>query len=161
MKVYHGSVEIVDKPEIRIGKRTLDYGIGFYVTTSESQAIDWTLKRCIALKLTEGYVNVYSIDEKAIRQLKMLRFDGPTDEWIDFVHANRTDKSFSHDYDVVYGPVADDRVYTAFALFESGLLSREELKVRLKSYELVDQFLFHTEESLKYLHFETVKSIKV
>ena len=30
MKIYHGSLEIVEKPEIRIPNRTLDYGYGFY-----------------------------------------------------------------------------------------------------------------------------------
>ena len=38
MKIYHGSIEKVEKPEIRISKhRTLDYGYGFYTTTSYSQ----------------------------------------------------------------------------------------------------------------------------
>lgn len=34
MRLYHGSIEVVDKPEIRLSSRTLDYGNGFYTTTS-------------------------------------------------------------------------------------------------------------------------------
>ena len=34
MKVYHGSLECVASPEIREPNRTLDYGSGFYTTTS-------------------------------------------------------------------------------------------------------------------------------
>lgn len=34
MKVYHGSLEIVPNPEIRKPERQLDYGCGFYTTTS-------------------------------------------------------------------------------------------------------------------------------
>ena len=38
MKLYHGSLEQVDKPEIRESDHTLDYGKGFYATTSQEQA---------------------------------------------------------------------------------------------------------------------------
>lgn len=46
-----------------------------------------------------------------------------------------------------YGPVANDRVYAAFSLFEQGLLSKQELITELKTYKLVDQMLFHTENT--------------
>lgn len=36
---------------------------------------------------------------------KVLRFEAPCEAWLDFIMANRTDKNFSHDYDIVYGPV--------------------------------------------------------
>ena len=41
MILYHGSIEIVENPEIRIPSRSLDYGYGFYTTTSLKQAEDW------------------------------------------------------------------------------------------------------------------------
>ena len=37
MKIYHGSIEKVESPEIRESNRTLDYGQGFYTTTSYEQ----------------------------------------------------------------------------------------------------------------------------
>ena len=49
--------------------------------------------------------------------------------------------------DLVYGPVANDRVYAAFALYESELLDKEGLIKELKTYKLVDQMLFHTDKS--------------
>ena len=45
MKLYHGSLEIVDHPEIRKAVRTLDYGDGFYATTSFQQAEAWVRRR--------------------------------------------------------------------------------------------------------------------
>ena len=46
MRIYHGSIEKVENPEIRILRnRTLDYGYGFYTTTSYSQAKDWVRRR--------------------------------------------------------------------------------------------------------------------
>ena len=41
MIVYHGSLEKIKQPEIREPNRNLDYGGGFYATTSEAQATDW------------------------------------------------------------------------------------------------------------------------
>lgn len=33
MILYHGGIEIAENPEIRIHRRSLDYGYGFYTTT--------------------------------------------------------------------------------------------------------------------------------
>ena len=94
--------------------------------------------------------------------LNRLTFDNPPDEeWVDFVHNNRTQRAFTHDYDLVYGPVANDRVYAAFALFEQGLLEEKELMAELKTYKLIDQMLFHTEESLKYLKYIEAEEVQL
>ena len=45
MKVYHGSLVAVEKPEIRVGDRYLDFGYGFYTTMNKQQAIQWTAKQ--------------------------------------------------------------------------------------------------------------------
>ena len=44
-KVYHGSIEEVRNPEIRQPNRSLDYGSGFYTTTSYEQAKKWVERR--------------------------------------------------------------------------------------------------------------------
>lgn len=161
MKLYHGSIELVKQPEIRKSNRTLDYGSGFYTTTSERQAEDWVICRLKEADATIGYVNIYDFDEHIGRSLKSLVFDSPTEEWIDFVMHNRTERSFTHDYDIVYGPVANDRVYAAFALYEGGLLDKHNLIAELKTYKLVDQYLFHTEASLQALRFIEWKEVKL
>ena len=60
MRVYHGSLERVPTPEIRQATRTLDYGTGFYTTTSAKQAEDWVRKRMRDSGTGKGYVNDYS-----------------------------------------------------------------------------------------------------
>ncbi len=159
MEVYHGSLEIVENPEIRIPNRTLDYGSGFYTTTDYNQARDWVSRHNKKAKV--GYVNVYEIDLKAVRQANVLWFDEPTSEWIEFVDNNRNTPGFSHTYDFVYGPVANDRVYAAFALYEAKLLNKQELLTMLKVYDLVDQLLFHTQEALKFLKFKESHKIEL
>ena len=56
MKIYHGSIDKVDKPELRKSNRTLDYGSGFYATTSFKQAEDWVRRRMNENEVTRGYV---------------------------------------------------------------------------------------------------------
>ena len=158
MILYHGSIEIVENPEIRIPSRSLDYGYGFYTTTSFKQAEDW-VKRKLNTNTPVGYVNIYEFDENLIKSLNALLFDSPTEEWVDFVMNNRTNKDFNHDFDVVYGPVANDKVYAAFALYEGGIIDKQNLISELKAYKLVDQYLFHTDKALKVLKFVEVKEV--
>lgn len=157
MLIYHGSLDIVRTPEIRRANRTLDYGSGFYTTTSLEQATMWVKRKMQEKKVSEGYVNCYSLN--LLHDLSLLKFDMPTEEWLDFVMRNRTDKDFRHGYDVVYGPVANDKVYAAFALYEGGLLTKKGLIEELKTYVLVDQYLFHTEKSLQCLSFVEAEKI--
>ena len=44
-----------------------------------------------------------------------------------FLMSNRTNKDFNHDFDIVYGPVANDKVYAAFALYEGGIIDKQNL----------------------------------
>ena len=62
-KVYHGSIEEVRNPEIRQPNRSLDYGSGFYTTTSYEQAkeeneqcIFHTEKSLQAIKFVESKI---------------------------------------------------------------------------------------------------------
>lgn len=153
MILYHGSLERITAPEIREPNRTLDYGAGFYATTSFEQAEEWVRRRMREALADKGYVNEYALNTKLLVHLNCLFFESPTEEWLDFVMKNRTERGFTHDYDVVYGPVANDKVYAAFALYEGGLLSKQNLIAELKTYKLVDQYLFHTPKALEAISF--------
>lgn len=159
MKIYHGSLEVVEYPKILQPNRRLDYGNGFYTTTSEYQAKEWVKKRMLENNCTYGYVNEYELDEGKISELKSLIFTEPNEEWAEFVMSNRTKIDFTHNYDIVYGPVADDRVYLQFGLYESGAISIGTLIHELKTYKLIDQYLFHTPEAITTLHF--IKATKI
>lgn len=158
-KIYHGSFEVVESPEIRQPNRSLDYSSGFYTTTSYEQAKKLVERRMKDKGMAVGYVNVYELNDIALDNMKVLSFEKPTVEWVNFVMKNRTERGFSHDYDIVYGPVADDSVYTQFALYEGGIISMPTLIQELKTYKLVDQFLFHTEKSLTAIKY--IESIEI
>lgn len=161
MKVYHGSLEVVEHPKILQPNRRLDYGKGFYTTTSERQAQEWVERRMGEKKAMRGYINLYELDERVLDELRCLIFSEPSEEWVNFVMKNRLERGFTHDYDIVYGPVADDSVYTQFTLYEGGIISMPTLIQELKTYKLVDQYLFHTEESLRAIRFIESKIIEL
>ena len=92
MKIYHGSIEVVEKPGLRLSNRTLDYGSGFYTTTSFKQAEDWVRRRMKENETAQGYVNTYELEESALQALNCLIFPAPTTERIHsfFRHRVRT-----------------------------------------------------------------------
>ncbi len=161
MKIYHGSIDKVEKPELRKPNRKLDYGSGFYTTTSILQAEEWVRRRMKEHGTKRGFVNVYEFDEHSLKDLNPLLFDKPTEQWVDFVMKNRMERDFDHRYDIVYGPVANDKVYAAFALYEGGILNKQELITELKTYKLIDQYLFHTEAALRTLTFIEAKEVVI
>lgn len=61
MILFHGSLQIVREPRILVPSRTLDYGSGFYTTTSEQQAREWVLRKLSNSDI--GYINVYVFDK--------------------------------------------------------------------------------------------------
>ncbi len=154
MKVYHGSLVEVRVPEIRCGEVVGDFGVGFYVTSSMEQARRFVKTKGRRENVKTGFVSVYELDDKDLaRRFKGLVFDGPSPEWAKFVCANRKRPSFTHDFDYVRGPVANDQVYATFSFFEGGLISFEMLIEQLRVRELADQILFHTEPALRLLRF--------
>lgn len=159
MILYHGSLEIVEEPKIIESNRALDFGKGFYTTTDFNQAKRWVKLRMNNNNIKIGHVNIY--DYNPLKGLKIRSFRSANESWIDFVHKNRTDINFNHNFDIVKGPVANDNVYLSFNLYESGIISKAELIRRLKTYKLVNQLLFHTEISLKTLTFNDYKEIKL
>lgn len=160
MRLYHGSLVKVDKPRIILTGHTSDYGTGFYTTTSYEQAEKWVIRK-LDENQKHGYVNVYEWDEQSRNSLYYLYFAEPNEDWIDFVHNNRTVLNFDHNYDIVYGPVANDRVYAAFALFEQGFIDKQTLIREMRTYKLVDQLLFHTEKFLETLTYVESKKISL
>ena len=146
MKVYHGSDTVVQKPRILHSKRRMDFGSGFYTTQSRTQAENWARSVRRRRDSPEAFVTEFDYEEKP--EMNVLIFDGPFAEWFDFIIRNRKG-TFTHDYDIIIGPVADDSVYDTLFLFESGYITREEAIRKLNSAKLDGQILFHTDKSLE------------
>jgi len=151
MVIFHGSDVTVPEPKILIASRLLDFGKGFYTTSSPEQAKRWAMRVRERKNSKDQKISVYEFDiSGAEKDLKTIKFDSPNSEWLHFVTACRIGKETDHGYDIVMGPVANDNVYATIQLFETGLLSEEETIIRLKVEKIFDQILFHTEKSLNY-----------
>lgn len=157
MEIYHGSLVIVEKPEIRISDRFLDFGCGFYTTSSLTQASRWGEKLRSRSGEKSSFVSIYAFDyEKARKDLTVVEFPDATEKWLRFVCDNRGGRSLEK-YDIVIGPVADDSVYEVVRLFELGAYDKDEALKRLKIEKLFNQILFHTGKSLDYLKYINYK----
>lgn len=153
IKLYHGSTVAVKNPSIRPGRPNADFGKGFYTTTNFEQAVRWAHIKQEREESQRAVVSVYEFDETLLDRpdLNIRRFTGADEPWLLFVTDCR--KSRRHDYDLVQGPVANDKVFTTVNLFESGVLSAEAAILQLKAYKTYDQLSFHTEKVISSLHF--------
>ncbi len=138
--LYHGSNNIVEKPEIRIFGHFKDFGYGFYCTRYEQQAKKWALT-----KTPKHIISLYDYTENG--DLKVLTFPEMTDEWLDFVADCRRGKE--HQYDIVEGPMADDQIWDYVEDFVAGNISREAFWALAKFKHPTHQIVFCTPEALQ------------
>ena len=159
MIVFHGSDIVVDVPKILEAKRPLDFGGGFYTTSSESQAKSWALKVAYRNNCSHKCVNRYEFDLTAAKsELTVIEFAVADEKWLDFICNNRSGKP-TGEYDIVIGPVADDRVYRVVVEYENGDLDKETALKNLKTESLCNQVLFRSEKSLEFLKYIDVEVI--
>jgi hypothetical protein len=154
MKVYHGSyaqIDVIDLKKCEIGK---DFGRGFYVTKIREQAEFWA-KRKGLLRKTNGCVTAFEFNENAFKyfHLNVLQFDSYHEGWLDFVAMNRNPKAQqpTHDYDIVEGPVADDKITTRINDYLAGKMSKQHFLEELKFSKKTHQICFCTARSLQML----------
>ncbi len=153
MRLYHGSTMVVRKPSLRPGRSNADFGKGFYTTSNPEQAERWAHIKQEREQASRAVVSVYEFDESILvnSDWNIRFFDGADEPWLYFVTDCR--KSRGHDYDLVLGPVANDKVFTTVNLFESGVLSAEAAILQLKAYKTYDQLSFHTARAIETLRF--------
>jgi hypothetical protein len=150
--LYHGSYIQIKEPKIIPSVRLLDFGSGFYTTTNKEQAIKFTNKFSIFNK--NRIINIYEYDElRAKETLSILEFSQANTEWLRYIVQNRSGKGKENDFDIVIGPVANDRVYDVVESFELGDYTEEEAIRRLLTFKLIDQITFKTENSLRFLKY--------
>ena len=153
MLVYHGSNVEVRKPNILKSRKKTDFGRGFYTTTQKEQAEHWTSIKMDRAKTGRRVVSVFEVGDELLTdpELKIREFHGPDEAWLNFVVDSR--KGVEHDYDLVFGPVANDKVFTVVNLYESGVLDAPAAIAELKAYKTYYQLSFHTPRVIRALRF--------
>ena len=145
--IYHGSFCQIEKPEIKKGKYTKDFGDGFYCTILKEQAIKW------AQKYETPIVNMYEYEQDS--SLNIKEFSLMTEEWLDFIIDSRAGKK--HNYDIVIGAMADDQVYNYINDLIEGSITREAFWELAKFRHPTHQIAFCTNKSLNSLKFIGIK----
>ena len=153
MKLYHGSNVEIESIDLTHGRRGKDFGKGFYVNPDYMQAVEF----CSSVIRREGMgvptVTSFDFDESALDVLNVMRFDGYSKEWAEFILMNRNNISDvpAHDYDIVVGPIADDGVGTQIRRLSRGFITFDAFLEELKYSKVSIQYFFGTEEAIKYL----------
>ena len=152
MILYHGSnvqIDIIDLEQSRPNK---DFGKGFYLSEQESQAIEMANFKSILLG-GEPIVTKFEFDIVAMQNpnLRIKIFEGYSEEWADFVFANREGCEVEQ-YDIVYGPIANDKIGLQIRKLKDGSIDKLEFLNRLKYMKgITYQYYFGSEKSIQYL----------
>ena len=153
MIVYHGSYIEIKQIDLSRCEPHRDFGGGFYVTKIRRHAESWA-KRKARFK-HNGFVTEYEFyySELVTRKCKIKQFETYDEEWLDFVVQNRNDKNPipSHDYDIVEGPVADDKVQNRIEDYLNDEITKTDFLEELKWHEETHQICFCTVASLQFL----------
>ncbi len=153
MKLYHGSNVEIECVDLARGRRGKDFGKGFYANPDYMQAVEF----CSNVVRREGSgvptVTSFDFDESALDVLNVMRFDGYSKEWAEFILMNRNNSSDvpAHQYDIVVGPIADDGVGTQIRRLSRGFITFDAFLEELKYCKVSIQYFFGTENAQKYL----------
>lgn len=156
IKLYHGSNQKIEVPDLQHSKPFKDFGRGFYLSPDKQQAWDMAFQKVSQTQQGKVEVTEFLFDEKAMLspELKVHTYPDYCEEWALFVLKNRDRKARhpTHDYDIVYGPIADDGVTYQLRRYEGGVISLQRLVEELKYAKgITFQYYFGTERALKLL----------
>ena len=154
MILYHGTN--ADFGEIDLGKSkpNKDFGQGFYLSREYTQAMDMAKTKVEQMESGFPTVLSYEVDEEQMAGLHVLRFDDYSEEWAKFILLNRNNPSSkpAHDYDIVIGPIANDRVGVQLWKYETHSIDLPTLVHNLRNMKgITFQYYFGTERAIRLL----------
>ena len=156
IRLFHGSNMKIEEPDLKHSKPYKDFGVGFYLSADKQQAWNMAFQKVNQTQTGKAEVTEFLFDETLMtsENLKVLSYPDYCEEWALFVLANRDKKAEHpvHDYDIVYGPIADDGVTYQLRRYEGGVISLSRLVDELRYAKgITFQYYFGTERALKHL----------
>lgn len=159
MIVYHGSIESVKNPDVNHSYRSLDFGMGFYVTTIREQAERWARRKADIQGKNKAIISNYQMSDD-VDGLRVKSFDEDLIEWIDFVCRCRDGEKDYQKYDLIFGKVANDKVFRVVDMYHTGIWDKERALKEIKVYPSYDQIAFITQKAIeKLLIFESFEEV--
>lgn len=153
MILYHGSNVQVIQPEVIKSNRSLDFGTAFYMTSDYEQAKKWAKLTSERKKQGVPTVNEFEFTDTVLSEISVLHFTETSTEWLKLISACRTQHENASEYDLIIGPVANDRTIDVISLYLIGVYDEDEAIRRLLAFKLTDQYAFKSEKALDYLKY--------
>jgi hypothetical protein len=151
MKVYHGSYTAISVIDLSKCEKHKDFGQGFYVTKYRKQAEEWA-EKIGNRHFVQGVITEFDFLESAFTSwnYRVLRFGDYSEEWLDFVVLNRNPHHENpvHDYDIVEGPIADDKIQRRLDKYLKGRIPKDTFLNELRHHEPTHQICFCTPRAL-------------
>lgn len=156
MILYHGSNVKIEVPNLEKSKPYKDFGRGFYLSADKNQALRMAEQKTLQLLIGEPIVSEFEFDETLLQgnELKVKIFEDYSVEWANFILQNRDvhNQYPIHEYDIVYGPIADDGVTFQLRRYQAGTISIDELVKELQYAKgITFQYFFGTSLALEKL----------
>lgn len=166
MTLYHGSVNIVEKPVFGEGKTYNDYGRGFYCTEHVELAKEWA-----CASGSDGYANRYQLD---MTGLSVLNLNGPEYNILNWLAILLENRKFNvadglpqrakayllenfkvnyKKYDIIVGYRANDSYFSYAGDFVSGTLSLSDLSEAMRLGKLGEQVVLKSRKAFDSLAF--------
>ena len=171
--IYHGSKNVIEKPIFGIGKKTNDFGLGFYCTKDINMAKEWAVS-----PLEDGYSNMYEIDTK---YLKLLNLNSPEYNILNWIAVLVLNRAFDlktpiarrarqylidnysvnvNAYDIIIGYRADDAYFDYAEAFLNNTISVNQLALAMKLGKLGEQIVIKSEYAFSLLKFKGFENVK-
>ncbi len=168
--IYHGSTEIIEKPQFGRGKTYNDYGSGFYCTEHIDLAKEWA-----CAEDTDGFVNKYEIDLSKLKILNLSSEEYTILHWLAILMKNRKvrmsapvmkrgsewlDQYFmpeTKDYDIIIGFRADDSYFSFARAFVNNEISLNQLSYAMRLGKLGEQIVLKSKKAfdeIKFISYE-------
>lgn len=154
MILYHGTNVAFDSIDLSKSKPNKDFGQGFYLSADYDQAMAMAKVKVDQLEYGSPIVLAFEVDESQMGQLKILRYNEYSEQWAEFILLNRRNDTGHpvHDYDIVFGPIANDRVGVQLWKYETQSIDLPTLVRNLQHMKgITFQYFFGTEAAIKLL----------
>ena len=154
MILFHGSNIKIDVIDLAKSKRYKDFGQAFYLSAEEEQARKMAIAKVVQFGGEES-VTSFDLNESCLSsdEFQVKCFTEYSREWAEFVFNNRDEnQDFSHEYDIVYGPIADDYVGLQIRDFKRNNITFEQFLANIRYHKgITFQYAFCTQKAIEQL----------
>ncbi|MCQ2606411.1 MAG: DUF3990 domain-containing protein [Bacteroidales bacterium] len=155
MKLYHGSNVVIKDIDLSKSLPNKDFGLAFYLSDNKEQAQEMATYKSNTFG-GDVVVNEYECSDDILQDssLNIKIFKEYDEEWARFIFANRDEENNEkiHNYDIVFGPIANDRVGRQIMNLKDGYISFEEFLHRLQYMKgITYQYAFCSEKAISKL----------